>query len=106
MTKPGHIKIKDNKIIFVYHELDKPNEDHYFEGRNYVKKTNITLDEAMKEYEASKRSVKMGNIDSVFHGDGGSFCYIIIDKIKYSFKHNQSCEAEITGNKAMITKII
>ena len=29
MTKPGHIEIRDNKVIFVYHELLKPDVKNY-----------------------------------------------------------------------------
>jgi len=99
MTKQGYIEIRDNEIIFVYHKLGKPKKEDFFEHEWY-------LDE-LEEYEASKRSAK---VDNIIHNEHEPLYEIEYFNGPYLFTkedlHNQSCEAEITDNKAIITKII
>ncbi|GAH09622.1 unnamed protein product, partial [marine sediment metagenome] len=60
MIESGHIEIKDDKVIFVYHKLpiewlQKQTSDKW----NRTQKEGI---KAIKKYEASKRSVEVSNV--------------------------------------------
>lgn len=103
MTKLGHIEIKDNKIIFVYHEMPEPkkltNTTSFISARRYVL--------AMKEYKASKRSVEVGNeIEHISGNNAYIWVKFNIGSSLFSFKNNQPCEARIENNSVTITKII
>ena len=102
MNHPGHIEIKDNEVIFVYHELEEPRIEDYEYGSNKF----VTEDYShhLKEYLASKRSVKVEN-DYII--DWRKNIYIIIgDSGEIVIKNNQPCEAEVENGKAIITKIL
>lgn len=113
MKHLGHIRIKDNKVIFVYRELPVPRKDAYQIQQVGVVAGNIVETEsfrerdfleAMKEYNASKREVEVSNAEEPFCGYE-SCTYLKIGKVKYVIKDNQPCEAEING-KAKIIKIL
>ena len=65
MTKTGHIEIRDSKVIFVYYELPKPDCGfNQITGVDLLHKRDILKwNKAMREYEASKQSVKVENIN-------------------------------------------
>ena len=118
--KIGYIQIKDNKVVFIYHKLEKPdpNSTHYFDYA--TPELCIEFKIAMKEYEASKREVEVDNVTTIYEwpneidnpNDDKIFGYAFDlpkpDKqgnTAKMIKHNQPCEAEVNG-KAVITKIL
>lgn len=117
IIKTGKIKIKDNEIVFVYFELPEPKWIDYNDiGFSLEQKAlKGTYNQAMKEYEASKREVEVENIIVVTDKKSKFLlkCYVNENDMRFKskffvgefIKHNQPCEAEVNG-KAMITKII
>jgi len=111
MTKQGHIEIMDNEVIFVYHELPEPERNNYY-GHGLIDFETVPVfkelayNKAMKEYEASKRSVKVSNVRQIKWLYFFYFGNKVIMHPDYEVKHNQPCEAEIENDKAKITKII
>ena len=109
MTKPGHIKIKNNEIIFVYHELEKPQltkEDYFEPDKNY--QISKEYNKKLKEYEASKREAKVSNVilKNINMGFWIENSLKVMVGIEIELKHNQPCEAEIENGIATITKIL
>ncbi|MBA7500889.1 hypothetical protein ES704_03651 [subsurface metagenome] len=103
MIKPGHIEIRDNKIIFVYHELPKLDESLYDEKFGFEDAYYEDLD----KYQASKREVETSNVINVSLNDCCKWKVYIEGKYPASIIiNNQPCEAEVTDNKAIITKIL
>lgn len=109
----GHIEIKDNKIIFVYHEKEFPNAL----GKDY----NSAYDEKLggfkifnykkfnrdwEEYEASKREIKVNNAKKKYSYLSGKYYYIRSPGTGITLINNQSYEAEVKENLATITKIL
>jgi len=109
MTKPGHIEIRDNEIVFVYHELEKPDEItllnliEKYEGDEF-KATNIYL-EKVEKYEASKREAGVENVSWEKFDLVWGFVSTDLELSGTIVKHNQSCEAKVTDGKAIIIKI-
>jgi len=109
MNYLGYIEIKDNKVIFVYHELSKPDCGfNQITGVDLLHKRDILKwNKAMEEYKASKQEAEVGNI---IHDKYEPLYEIEYFNSPYLFTkedlHNQPCEAEITKNKAIITKIL
>ena len=103
---PGKITIED-KVYFEYYLLEKPNKDHYWQGRNFVKKTPVTLDEALKEYEASKQLIEVSNWLTIDNEDKN--CSLLLSKTssvgKYAWD-GDFCKAEITNNTATIVELL
>lgn len=113
MIKLGHIEIKDDKVIFVYHEIWKPYRADYYEYSDYEKGevyfNTKSYNRDLKEYEASKREVEVENI---IWGELCK-CWIFncenpLDELEGGIEavHNQPCEAEVTNGKATIIKIL
>jgi len=102
MIKPGHIRFGiDNKVYFEPDGLEKPDIKDYFRWYNIPKKP---FSIAMKEYEASKQLIEVKNVWWVelrkqwfFEEDVSNVAIV---------KNNQSCTAEIKGNKATIISLI
>ena len=93
MTKPGHIEITD-KVRFVYHEEEKPNKLY-----EWVK-INKTFAEAMKAYEASKRTIEVSN---VFWGDLSEEWFFEEQVLEQDIvRNNQSCKAKVNGKAEII----
>jgi len=126
MKHLGHIELKDNKIVFVYHEKICKNcihwngisDKHKFAQCNYIlitKMATSTCEAWKKINEASKREVEVTN--AIYYEENNEVLGI---EVKSGIKHiekNQSypCEAEITekvimkdisGNKRHLTKKI
>jgi len=103
MKYRGHIEIKDNKIVFVYHKYGWKPIWHDYE--NHPLASQIYTEE-MKKYKASKRLIEVSNI---FWSDISEE-WLFGKKMKGSWangpKNSQPCEAEIINNKAEIIKII
>ena len=109
MIELGKTRIIDNKVYFEYYLLEKPNPDHYHEGRNFVKKTNVTWDEALEEYEASKQLIEVENVkektEKVFVS-AYSEAFIKLYYINgHQIQNNQECKAE-ANDKATITQLL
>ena len=92
----------DKKVYFEYYELPKPL--HLTCGNR--KKDLLHYTKMMKEYEASKRLIEVGNkyfiADTYLYND---LCAHIAD-IGNFIKNNTPCKTEITGNKATIVELI
>lgn len=103
MNHLGYISIQGNKIIFVYHELPEPDAFNYT-----FKERSMNYHKDCKEYEASRREVKVENdffILKIFP----SLLWIKSKKNRGKpnvFKHNQPCKAKVTDGKATIVKIL
>lgn len=102
----GYTEIRDNKVIFVYYELEKPNP---FNGFYEVKplKNSAKLgrfDEAMKEYEASKRSIKVSN--ELWSENNKDISGITVQGKVEQIKHNQLCEARVGKEIATIIRML
>lgn len=105
MIYSGNIKIEDNKIIFVYHELSKPrfNPNIYKFGNEHDE----IIKKEWEEHLASKREAKVSNV--LYYDKKGEIeIAISFEKREKPIfvKHNQPCEAEVEDGKAMITKIL
>jgi len=115
MKHLGCIHIENNKVIFVFHELEKPNykREDILGEKWYIG--------AIQEYQASKREVEVKNVMTVYdwpdeiynpNDDKIYGYYFTLDKpnkegnTAIGIEHNQPCEAEVTDNKATITKIL
>ena len=94
--KTGKIVIGiDKKVYFEPDGLPKPIARHFcLTPKLYIKK--------LKEYEASKRSVKVSNVDK-WEITG---TWVVNNNLNLECKNNQPCKAEITGDKATITELI
>lgn len=108
MKHLGHIEIRDNKVIFVYYELEKPDIDWYIVNSACFNRVDDFYKQAMGEYEASKREVEIENASkssfgyaNIFLKDKNSFYPKII-----SVGNNQLCETKIKNNKTIIIKIL
>ena len=102
MKKSGHIKLEDNKVIFVYHELIDPESLEFFHDRN--KRIQKFM---LEEYEASKREVEVGNKFVLSEVKPNAICIDIENS--WTLKHllnNQFCEAEVIDNNAKILKLL
>ena len=119
MIKLGHIEIKDNKVIFVYYLMEKPNPDDYFAGTHLFRKRSLEGD--TEEYQASKREVEVNNVTIIYEwpdkienpNDDKIYGYCIDlpkpdekGNTAKMIKHNQPCKATIENNKATILKIL
>jgi len=98
MKHLGHIEIRGNKVIFVYHELPSPKRRDFMmpnwtDGLLRYKK-------AIKEYKASKREVEVENVFRDFDE-----WVLDVENQIIEARDGMSCEAEVNG-KALITKII
>lgn len=119
MKHLGHIEIKSDEVIFVYHELEKPKiktpkenlqqeDDISLEKiKKLCKKVQEEYEKDIIEYEASKREAK---VDNVILQNTEMFFWIedgnkIMIGIAIELKNKQSCEAKIKNHKAIITKI-
>lgn len=123
MTKLGNLRIGINReLYFEYHELPKPvmkdfggviTGEKVFHGYHYLN--------AMKEYKASKRGVKVSNITTIYEwfdeinnpNDNKiyGYCFDLPKSDKKGntakmIKYNQPCIAEVENNIAIITKIL
>lgn len=102
MKQTGHIEIKDNKVVFVYYELKKPDLDDYTKDSTWGY---AEYNEDLDKYQASKREVEISNVTK--HADP-------YEKVSFFFrspeiialKNNQPCEAEVTDNKATIIELL
>jgi hypothetical protein len=109
MKHLGHIKIQDNKIVFVYPKLPKPDWSLTLKMvlRNGGEEDDARMgyNVEIKAYNASKRKVEVSNVKRIkwlyffYFGDK------VIMHPNYELKHNQPCEAEVNG-KATIVKIL
>lgn len=128
MNKAGKIKIRNNKIIFVYHELEKPESKSYYRHGFIDFETvpvfnELAYENAMKEYEASRRETKVKNEYIIITFpigflSGDECIYLWIEehidlgdlfksnKLCFTIKNNQSCEAEVKNGVTTITKIL
>ena len=110
--KSGHIEIEDNKVIFVYHELEKPtgnfyNDNWIFDNKELARIIVKQFSKEVKEYEASKQEAEVGN-DFLTLKILPSILWLRSKSGKCRpdfFKQNQPCEAEIENGIALITKI-
>lgn len=97
--KTGYIEITDNKVKFVFHELEKPKRENYYDGNvsfgNYYHK-------AMESYKASKRTVKVSN---AFYKPEIGKAFIVFPHANIKFTNKQKCKAEVNG-KATIIELI
>jgi len=57
MIKPGYIRLIDGKVKFEYYKMKKPKRENWYKIAFCEKDYN----EAMKEYEASKRVIEVSN---------------------------------------------
>jgi len=103
MKHPGHIEIRNNKIVFVYYEpiVLKQTESITIISRNDLERI----------YEASKRSIDVNNDYSV--SKTREYYYLRLkDKsgkliaLVTNIRDNQACEAEVENKVAEITKIL
>ena len=107
MKHIGHTEIKNGEVIFVYYELPKPYRPNYWSWGSFQPEL---FNKAKKEYEASRREVKVENVYWSYQFD--KWILEIIRLIKPQgitsifVKHSQPCEAEISNGKAVITKIL
>ncbi len=105
MIKPGHIRIKE-KVYFEPDGSPEPPTDKKMANYSY----GYTI--AMKEYEASKQLIEVSNVTHIdrFNLDNNrnvdSFWIIIKNRKNLLQNNNQSCKAEVTGNKATIVELI
>ncbi len=99
MTKPGHIEI-GKELRFVYYESEKP------ESKCGCMTCSVRYREAFIKYEASKRSVEVSNVKKIKWLCFFYFGNTVVMHPDYELKHNQKCEAEITGETVTITKIL
>lgn len=105
--KPGHIEITD-KVIFVYYELEKPDENEFWNVdvyKKYFLKGDYYV--ALKKYEASKQSIEVSNVFLWKESKVWTFT----SRFWRDFDHkkvinNQPCKAEITGKTATIVELI
>jgi len=113
MTKQGYIELTPNEVIFVYHELPKPDWDILMysireSGGEEEPEGKIRYERLVEEYEASKREVKIENASKPLYG----YANIFVKDKNSSFPktinvgNNRYCKAEIENNKALITKIL
>jgi hypothetical protein len=108
MTKPGHIRIKPEGIIFEYYKLPEPIYSDYIKRKDTAY---YQLD--LEKYKASKRTVEVENDKNIdfYHLNG----WLLINNEKCIIYSNQPCIAEITdkaewkdksGNERHLTKKI
>jgi len=117
MTKQGCIKITDEEIRFVYHELEKPDWGILMysirkSGGEEEPEGKMRYEKLIKEYEASKRSVKASNVyyqeinsDQMSKKDLIEIGYGL-SKGLIEIKNNQPCKAKVENGIALITKVI
>lgn len=96
--KTGYIRFIDNKVKFEYYQLYKPDKKDYYHSSVLISnQLKLEYLKDYKEYEASKRVIKVEND-----------CFRIADWALQAIKaeiNNQPCEAEVENNIATIIKI-
>jgi len=92
MIKPGYIRFIDGKVKFEYYELEKSDKQKFWnvEFTHFLKGCYSV---ALKEYEASKRTIKVSNFFNY---------YINIGYGNYTFTDGQPCKAEVNGTATII----
>ena len=105
--KTGRIRIIDGILKFEYYKLKKPEEPECFNSNSGLRSSQtqeVIYNSQLDKYEASKQTVEVDNF---------AYRYVIQRKHPYIYsinghpaiKNNQRCEAEVTDNEAIITKI-
>lgn len=106
MLRLGHIELRDSGVIFVYHELEKPQQNKYYSwgvknGRASPIFDELTYDKALKEYNASRREAVVENAAETLKNNWKVFT----DNGVWTIWNSLKCEAEVNG-KAEIIKIL
>ena len=105
MIQPGHIRIIDRKVYFEPDGLEKPNEDHYFEGKHLFFR-NDTLQKDMEEYEASKQLIEVVNeIENIDGEDIHIWFKFKMGSSLFGMTNNQKCKAKVTGDTCTIFEL-
>ena len=103
----GKIVLKENKVKFEYHELEKPDKTSFYVPVYGHREKAFEM--AMKKHETLKRIIKVSNAYKVKLNTFGYKVHRLLDKsdniINVTLKDKQSCEAEVENNVATIIKI-
>ncbi len=104
IKKDGHIRIIDQKLYFEPDGLEKPNRnsEKYFDYA--TPELSAEWINEMKEYEASKQLIEVGNKYFIKEIDPFDL-YVHIANVDSFIKNNQKCKAQIINNKAIIVEL-